>query len=81
VAYKKRVGPSSAPWRLTVLDLATMRETPLAETRSIDDQAEWLDDGRVLYGRGGQVWVVPADGSGSPSRYAATADSPSAVRW
>jgi hypothetical protein len=81
VAYKKRVGPSSAPWRLTVLDLATMRETPLAETRSMDDQAEWLDDDRVLYGRGGQVWVVPADGSGSPSRYAATADSPSAVRW
>ena len=81
VAYKKRVGPSSAPWRLTVLDLATMRETPLAETHSVDDQAEWLDDGRVLYERDGQVWVVPADGSGSPRPYAAGADSPAAVRF
>jgi hypothetical protein len=81
IAYKKRVGPSSDPWRLRVLDLKTMRETPLAETRSVDDQAEWLDDGRVLYGRDGQVWVVPADGSGSPSPYAGNADSPAAVRW
>jgi hypothetical protein len=81
IAYKKRVGPSSAPWRLTVLDLKTMRETPLAETRSIDDQAEWLDDGQVLYGRDGQIWVVPADGSGSPRPYAGAADSPAAVRW
>src|SRR4051812_33122687 len=81
VAYKKRTGPSSAPWRLTVLDLKTMRETPLAETRSVDDQAEWLDDGRGLYGRDGQVWVVPADGSGSPAPYAAAADSPAAVHF
>lgn len=81
IAYKKRTGSSSAPWRLTVLDLRTMRETPLAETRSVDDQAEWLDDGRVLYGRDGQVWVVPADGSGSPRPYAAAADSPAAVRF
>ena len=37
-------------WRLHVLELATLRETALAETRSVDDQVEWLDDDTVLYG-------------------------------
>jgi Tol biopolymer transport system component len=81
IAYKSRTDSESTPWRLTVLDLATMRETPLAETRSIDDQAEWLDNDRVLYGLDNQVWSVPADGSGRPERFAASADSPAAVRF
>ena len=76
VAYKERVGDA---WRLSVLDLATMRETPLAETRSVDDQAEWLDDGHVLYGLGGHVWRVRADGRGRPSRFLADALSPAVV--
>lgn len=80
IAYKGRTGSDANPWRLTVLDLATMRETPLAETRSVDDQAEWLDDDRVLYGLGGEVWVVPADGTGEPGRFMAEADSPAVVR-
>src|SRR4051812_17351825 len=81
IAYKKRTGSGSNPWHLTVLDLRTMRETPLAEARSVDDQAEWLDDGHVLYAVDGAVWSVPADGSGRPSRYIAGAGSPSVVRW
>jgi hypothetical protein len=81
IAYKKRTGSASEPWRLTVLDLETMRETPLAEPRSVDDQAEWLDDAHVLYGRDGVVWSVPADGTGQPSRFLAGADSPAVVRW
>ena len=81
VAFKKRGPDRSRPWRLTVLDLETMRETPLAETRSVDDQAEWLDDDRVLYGVDGAVWQVPADGSGQPRRYLARAGSPAVVRW
>jgi hypothetical protein len=80
IAYKKRVGSGSA-WHLTVLDLETMRETPLAEQRSVDDQAEWLDDGHVLYGVDGAVWKANADGTGEPTRFAAKADSPAAVRW
>jgi Tol biopolymer transport system component len=80
IAYKKRTGPSSAPWRLTVLDLATMRETPLAETRSVDDQVEWLDGHTILYGIDNALWAVPADGSGKPRRYLAAADSPATVR-
>jgi hypothetical protein len=81
LAYKRRTASRERPWRLTVLDLATMRETPLAETRSIDDQAEWLDDDRVLYEAGGEIWEVPADGSGKPERFLAHADSPAVVRW
>ncbi len=81
IAYKRRSGSDKRPWRLTVLDLATMRETPLAELRSIDDQAEWLDDDTVLYGLDGDVWSVPADGSGQPQRFVAGAGSPAVVRW
>ena len=81
IAFKKRTASKDRPWRLTVLDLATMRETPLAETRSVDDQAEWLDDGHVLYGVDGAIWAARADGTGQPSRYVAGAGSPAVVRW
>ncbi|HEX2996602.1 MAG TPA: hypothetical protein VHP14_17380, partial [Anaerolineales bacterium] len=40
VAFKK-LTPTGL-WQLTVLDLATMKETSLAEKESIDDQVEWL---------------------------------------
>src|SRR5262249_2570543 len=33
----------SGTWRLSILDLATMQVTHLTETRSVDDQAVWLD--------------------------------------
>jgi hypothetical protein len=81
IAYKRRTGSEERPWRLTVLDLATGRETPLAERRSVDDQAEWLDDDRVLYGVDGAIWVVRADGRGRPHQFAAGAGSPAVVRW
>jgi hypothetical protein len=63
-----------------MLDLATMTETPLAETRNIDDQAEWLDDHTVLYGDGENIYQVPADGSGTPSMFIADGLSPAVVR-
>lgn len=81
LVFKRRTGSSSVPWHLTVLDLRTMRETPLAEPRSVDDQAAWLDNGHVLYAVDGSTWVVPADGSGKPQRYVAGAASPAVVRW
>jgi hypothetical protein len=77
IAFKKRVGNG---WRLSVLDLATMRETPLAETRSVDDQAEWLDDEHILYGLEGDVWQVRADGGGRPALYLPDALSPAVAR-
>jgi hypothetical protein len=79
VAYKKRVGASGL-WHLTVLDLATMTETPLAEDAPIDDQVEWLDDSTVIYRDGESVFQVPADGWGAPSGLIAGAESPSIVR-
>ena len=78
IAFKKRVGEGR--WRLHVLELATMDDRPLAETQSVDDQAEWLDDTSVLYGRDDAVWVVRADGGGSPRRLLSAADSPAVVR-
>lgn len=81
VVYKRRTGSSATPWHLTVLDLRTMRETPLAEPRSVDDQAAWLDARHVLYDVDGSVWSVPADGRGKPSRYIAAAGSPAVARW
>ncbi len=88
VAYKKRLDGRPGEWRLAVLDLATRRETLLAETRSVDDQVEWLDDAHVLYAlpRAGNetatsdVWVQPADGSGAPSVLIPGAASPAVVR-
>ncbi|GAA2150914.1 PD40 domain-containing protein [Kitasatospora kazusensis] len=74
IAFKKRVsGSTTNPWRLAVLDLADNRETLLAETRSVDDQAAWLDDSTVAYAlpaaqrTGSDLWTVPADGTGAPA--------------
>jgi hypothetical protein len=83
LAYKKLVvyGQGSPPiWQLHVLELATMKETRLTETRVVDDQVEWLDDHSVLYGTGEEVWTVPADGTGAPQRFLAGAASPAVLR-
>ncbi|MFI8965808.1 TolB-like translocation protein [Streptomyces sp. NPDC053493] len=74
VAYKKRVLGRTALWREHVLDLRTLRSTPLAERRSVDDQAVWLDDRTLAYALPAadsrpdtdDVWTVPADGTGAP---------------
>ncbi|MFE5296311.1 TolB family protein [Streptomyces sp. NPDC056632] len=74
VAYKKRVLGTSALWREHVLDLRTLKSTPLAERRSVDDQAVWLDDRTLAYAlpadnraNSDDVWTVPADGTGTPA--------------
>jgi hypothetical protein len=87
LVFKKRVeGSGPVTWRLTALDLATMAETALAETRSVDDQVEWLDDGHVLYALGDpggtaatDTWEVSADGKGTPRLLAHGAFSPAVV--
>ena len=88
IAFKKHGDLPVGQWRLAVYDIATGNETVLAETRSVDDQAEWLDDKTVLYGlpRSGSsvatsdVWAVPADGSGAPKVFIHDAWSPAVVR-
>ncbi|MFF5140763.1 TolB family protein [Streptomyces sp. NPDC013157] len=85
IAYKKRVKglPKDAPWRLYVLDLRTMRETPLAETRSVDDQAVWKDRHTLVYALpgdyGADLYQVPADGTGKARRISVSAVSPAFV--
>ncbi|ALV36089.1 hypothetical protein [Streptomyces sp. CdTB01] len=85
IAFKKRVKglPKDAPWRLYVLDLRTMRETPLAEPRSVDDQAVWRDDHTLVYALpgdyGADLYTVPADGAGKPRRISTAALSPAFV--
>jgi hypothetical protein len=87
IAFKKHGSLPNGKWHLAVYDLATHKETMLAETRSVDDQAEWLDNDQVLYGlpRGGtsvssDVWVARADGTGTPKIFVPDAFSPSVVR-
>jgi hypothetical protein len=86
IVFKKRVSDSLAsPWRLYVLDLATLQETPLAETRSIDDQAAWLGNDTVMYqvpqknGPGYDIWEVPSDGTGTPKLLIHDGFSPTAL--
>jgi hypothetical protein len=77
LAYKKLV---SDAWQLQVLELRTMKETPIPGTRGLDDQVEWLDDGRILYGLDADLWVVRSDGSGRPAKFLTRALSPAVVR-
>jgi hypothetical protein len=47
LVFKHRVTPST--WRLHVLDIASLSDAALTETRSVDDQPEWLDDDSIAY--------------------------------
>jgi hypothetical protein len=90
IAYKKRLStPGRIEWQLHILDLATMKETPLAERRSVDDQIEWLNDATVLYALPESsavssavtdVWRADVDGKSAPEMLLRMAYSPTAVR-
>jgi hypothetical protein len=88
LVYKKRSGQPVGKWRLASYDISTGKETFLAETRSVDDQVEWLDNHTVVYGlprTGSQaatddVWAVPSDGSGTPHVLIPQAWSPAVVQ-
>ena len=81
IAFKQKAGGGllEVKWRLSVLALDTLADHPLAETRNVDDQAEWLDDGTVLYSVESDIYAVPADGTGTPRLFTSRADSPSVV--
>ena len=90
IAFKKRLPVGTGfEWRLHVIDLGTLHTTPLAETRAVDDQVEWLDDTSVLYAIPDRsaptplvtdVWTVAADGSGEPQLLLKGASSPAVLR-
>ena len=89
IGFKKHGDLPPGQWRLAVYDLRTGAETELAETRSVDDQVEWLDNATITYGlprtsasgaATSDVWVVPADGTGAPRVLVHDAWSPAVVR-
>ncbi|MFI7544388.1 TolB family protein [Actinoplanes sp. NPDC049599] len=88
IAFKKHGDLPPGRWRLAVYDLRKRTETLLAETHSVDDQVEWLDDRTVVYGlpreaagsASSDVWQVPADGTGAPRLLVSEAWSPAVVR-
>ena len=72
-------------WRISVLDLATMKARFVADRRNVDDQVEWLDDKTLLYAVNDEsgpfdIWAVPADGSGQARLFIAEGESPTVVR-
>lgn len=89
LVFKNRVTGSRA-WRLHARDLPSGRTWPIAETRSVDDQVEWLDNGHVLYqlveNRGlpedaVHVWqsTISSGDSTPPAIYIRSATSPAVV--
>jgi hypothetical protein len=88
IAFKKRIDTNT--WRLHVLDVATLLDRPLAgETRSIDDQAEWLDDAHVTYGfvedvglpeTAANIWVTGVQDDAPARILVRSAISPTVVR-
>jgi hypothetical protein len=75
IAYKSRLGHRNR-WHIRVLDVATLKDHVVAETRSVDDQAEWLNDATLAYSDGTNVYTVPADGSGEEQLLVRDASSP-----
>jgi hypothetical protein len=88
IAFKQRTSAGGADlptWQPAVLDLATLKDHPVAEARTVDDQIEWLDNSTVAYaidtGIGApSIYASPADGTGTPRLLIADADSPSVSR-
>jgi hypothetical protein len=93
IAFKRRIaGPEKGRfvWRLHVLELATGRETALStETRSVDDQVEWLGEREIAYAlpddtirgyAGTSSWALSIDGESQPRLLARLAYSPTYVR-
>ncbi len=88
IAFKQRTsagGPDLPTWQPAVLDLTTLKDHALSETRTVDDQIEWLDNATVAYsvdtGIGApSIYAASADGTGAPRLLVADADSPSVSR-
>ena len=82
IAFKRASG---LRWRLWVRELASGAEHAVeGETRSIDDQVEWLDDAHLLYqfpsDDGNIVYVADVDGATPARLFMRDAWSPSVVR-
>jgi hypothetical protein len=79
LAYTQLVSNLGPTWRFHVRDLGTGSDVALAETTSIDDQLEWLNDSHLLYGLATDIWQIKADGSGDPLPFVFGGLSPAVV--
>jgi len=82
VAFKTAL--ARGDWRVAVLDLSTRQVVRLPESRSVDDQVEWLDNARVLYAVPDPapwmtIMVASADGRTQPAVFVRGAASPAVV--
>jgi hypothetical protein len=91
IAFKRRVVPAPqgrVVWQLIVRELASGKETALArETRSVDDQVEWIDNREIAYAlpddttpAATNVFALAIDGSSAPRLLMPLAYSPAVVR-
>jgi hypothetical protein len=91
LVFKKRFsqGLRKVEWQPYVLDLATMAERSLAETRTVDDQVEWFDASHVIYSLKDEgppatirpdLWAVSVDTDAAPQRLWTSAMSPAVIQ-
>ena len=84
IAYKHRVGRDT--WQLWLFDMQSGTDRALSqESRNLDDQVDWLDDGHVIYqlvgSTGANVWSIETgSSSASPRLLVEHAFSPSVIR-
>ena len=84
IVYKSMTA-SSGEWQLRVLEVKTGADRALtSETRSVDDQVDWLDDDHVMYSmiseRGADIWSLRVDDREPPTLLMRAASSPAIVR-
>jgi hypothetical protein len=87
VAFKVNISKTStAFWNIAVMDIATGKVTMMPDKRDVDDQVEWLNNSKIVYGLPHaktpgdyDVWATSADGSGRAKRLIRHAWSPSVL--
>ena len=76
-------------FQLVLIDVATGDRRDLGETRSVDDQVEWVDDSTILYGLPNleegtdaqpvfDVWSLDVAAGSTPQLLIPFAESPAA---
>ena len=85
IAFKKRLGGSGGWWQLSLYDVSTHAVRALSgDTKSVDDQVEWLDASNLIYFRpdeeGNIIWRLSTDSAEPPRPFVREGFSPAVVR-